>query len=394
MVVDTTIPLSLYIHVPWCIKKCPYCDFNSHTLRQALPEKEYIQALIKQLEELRASVQGRAIQSIFIGGGTPSLFAAQSYAELLQYISKNFQLSPTIEITLEANPGSVEQNKFQAYREIGINRLSLGVQSFQDSHLKKLGRIHSSDEAKRAITCVQQAGFTNFNIDIMFGLSQQTEKQALDDLQTALSFAPPHLSWYQLTLEPNTLFYKHPPSLPSDDYIVDMEHHGQALLSKHGLKRYEISAYTRNQPCQHNINYWQFGDYMGVGAGAHGKLTDLATGQIMRTSCYRNPKHYMATNKGFYQVKQSVPAGDIGFEYMLNALRLINGTQVNNFETTTRQSIHSLSKPIQRAIAAGLLEKSTKIIKPTAKGLQFLNDLTLYFLKVATMHEYSSPLHH
>lgn len=381
MNVESPIPLSLYIHFPWCVKKCPYCDFNSHGLNGKLPEQEYTQALIQQLSQSLQKVKNREIRSIFMGGGTPSLFSAKAISQVLDFLRTNANLCPDAEITLEANPGTVEQERFRSYRDIGINRISLGVQSFNDKQLKKLGRIHGADEAKAAIEKVIQAGFDNFNIDIMYGLVEQTTQEALNDLEIALSFSGPHLSWYQLTLEPNTYFYKHPPAIPAHDLLVEMEGQGRELLNHHGFHRYEISAYHKNRPCQHNLNYWQFGDYLGIGAGAHGKLTCTKTKQIIRTVCYKQPKQYMDRSLGFYQSQKAISHQDVSFEYMLNALRLVEGTDLHAFSKHTFQSLKEILNPLNKALEKKLIFPFEQILRPTPLGLDFLNDLTLYFLQ-------------
>lgn len=372
--------LSLYIHFPWCVKKCPYCDFNSHALKDSLPEQEYIEALSKQLEIEIPLIGEREIKSIFMGGGTPSLFSGNSIALLLDFIRTHLKLSPNIEITLEANPGTVEQKRFQAYFDAGINRISLGVQSFDPLQLKKLGRIHSSDEARLAIEALQRAGFENFNIDLMYGLPEQTLEEALKDLEIALSFAPPHLSWYQLTLEPNTYFHRFPPPLPPDEFIAEIEDSGRALIQQQGLSRYEISAYSKNNACKHNMNYWQFGDYIGIGAGAHGKRTDVNTAKIYRTQCFKHPTQYLDKNLSFYQKDYSIPENEIAFEYMLNTLRLIHGTPISNFSKHTFLELDAIEAQLKSAHEKNLILPFSTTLQATELGLQFLNDLTLLFI--------------
>lgn len=378
--VSELIPISLYIHFPWCVKKCPYCDFNSHTLRNDLPEQQYIDTLIEQLTQALPVLGHRVLQSIFLGGGTPSLFSGQAFARLLNFIHKNLRVVDNIEVTLEANPGTVERSRFESYYQAGINRISLGVQSFDEGQLKRLGRIHNGDEAKRAIEAVERAGFTNFNIDLMYGLPEQTIEHALDDLQTALSFAPPHLSWYQLTLEPNTYFYKFPPPLPHDEFLVDIEEQGRAYLRSEGLERYEISAYSKQKKCKHNLNYWQFGDYLGIGAGAHGKLTDVKNKEITRTVCYKTPKQYMEKTPHFYQSQTFIPKDEIVFEYMLNSLRLVEGVPIEDFSQRTFKSFNEINKTLKQALDKKLIFPFEKRLQPTELGLQFLNDLTLLFM--------------
>ena len=287
-------PLSLYIHVPWCVRKCPYCDFNSHESKGELPEQQYIETLLEDLKADSSYIQGRKIHSIFIGGGTPSLFSAEAYQRLFEEIQTLVPFADNIEITLEANPGTVEQGRFAEYRRIGINRLSIGIQSFDAEKLEALGRIHSNDEAIHAAEQAREAGFDNFNLDLMFGLPEQSTREALNDLKTAITLKPAHISWYQLTLEPNTVFHRYPPALPEDDLIFTMQETGQALLASHGYQHYETSAYTKEgHACQHNLNYWRFGDYLGIGAGAHGKITLPEQNQIIRTRKSRQPDHYL-----------------------------------------------------------------------------------------------------
>lgn len=378
---STSIPLSCYIHTPWCIKKCPYCDFNSHALSTNLPEEAYIQALIEDLKESIPQAQGRPLQSIFIGGGTPSLLSAAAYARLFNAMRHNYEWADDIEITLEANPGTVEQARFQDYYAIGINRISLGIQSFNDAQLKILGRIHGSDEAKRAIDAVTNAGFARFNVDLMFGLPNQSTNEALTDLTTALSFNPTHLSWYQLTLEPNTYFYRHPPKLPHDETIWEMTVEGRKMLEKNGLLQYEISAYSQEQQqCRHNLNYWQFGDYIGVGAGAHGKITNLSTQKITRYSKYKNPRDYLDNQKLFTEQEKEITSQELPFEFMLNALRLNKSVVLNLFTERTGLPIETLSPYLKKAISEGYLLENNGIITRTELGHYHLNSLLEIFI--------------
>ena len=287
----TPIPLSLYIHIPWCVKKCPYCDFNSHEARNEIPEEKYLKALTQDLESELPNIWGRSIESVFIGGGTPSLFSAKGIDQLLANLRERLPIRSNTEITLEANPGTFEQERFSAYREAGINRLSIGVQSFNENHLKRLGRIHGATEAIKAAEIARKAGFVNFNLDLMFGLPEQSVDQALEDLKIAIEAGPTHISWYQLTIEENTLFHHAPPILPDDELMWEMQQKGQALLESSGYMQYEVSAYSQiNKQCQHNINYWEFGDYLGIGAGAHGKLS-MPDGEISRHTKYRHPRN-------------------------------------------------------------------------------------------------------
>ncbi|MFC3679173.1 radical SAM family heme chaperone HemW [Bacterioplanoides pacificum] len=373
-------PLSLYIHVPWCIRKCPYCDFNSHKADDNLPERQYVDALIADLEQDKHWLQGRPLQSIFIGGGTPSLLSARAYEKLFRELRQRLTFADDIEITLEANPGTFEAKKFAAYRSLGINRLSIGVQSFNPGHLQQLGRVHDSEQAKTAISKARKAGFDNFNIDLMHGLPGQTVGQALHDLRTALAFEPQHLSWYQLTIEPNTEFYKRPPLLPQDDTLWDIQEAGLALLAEHGFEHYEISAFCQpGRASRHNLNYWQFGDYLGIGAGAHGKITLADANTILRTHKTRLPKDYLAPDKAFLAGKQTIDPDDIGLECLMNALRLRQGIRVEDFEARTGLTLAAVAEPLQRAQQLGLLQLD-KGIRATEKGQQYLNELLALFL--------------
>ena len=376
-------PLSVYIHIPWCIRKCPYCDFNSHTAHQTLPEHAYVQALLTDLQHELVWVQGRSIDSIFFGGGTPSLLSVEAYRTLFDGLKEHLTFSPNIEITLEANPSTFEIEKFAGYRALGINRLSIGVQSFQNNYLKTLGRIHDGEQAQRALMQAQAVGFNNFNVDLMYGLPEQTLEDALLDLQQALTFNPTHLSWYQLTIEPNTEFYKRPPSLPEDDHIWDIQEAGLALLQRHGFQHYEISAHAQPQhQARHNVNYWQFGDYLGIGAGAHGKITQQATGQVFRTQKTRLPEHYMErmlTDHIYTQQQANIAPEEIGLECLMNALRLKQGISVQAFTERTGLTLDSVAQPIQQAQQLGLLAVDESIYA-TEKGQQYLNNLLALFL--------------
>lgn len=373
-------PLSLYVHVPWCIRKCPYCDFNSHKAADTLPEEEYIQALIADLDHDLPWVQGREIKSIFFGGGTPSLLSANAYEQFFKEINKRLRFADDIEITLEANPGTFEAKKFSDYRKLGINRLSIGIQSFQPSHLEKLGRVHDRDQALKAIKKAKKAGFDNFNLDLMHGLPGQTLEQAMDDLKTALSFQPNHLSWYQLTIEPNTEFYKRPPVLPEDDTLWDIQEAGFQLLAEHGFEHYEISAFCQpGKASQHNLNYWQFGDYLGIGAGAHGKVTLADANTILRTHKTRLPKDYLNPDKNFLAGKQTIDPEDIGLECLMNGLRLRQGISVEQFEAYTGLTLASVAEPISKGQQLGLLAVDKRIYA-TEKGQQYLNEVLALFL--------------
>ncbi|MFI0398177.1 MAG: radical SAM family heme chaperone HemW [Thiolinea sp.] len=377
------IPLALYIHLPWCIRKCPYCDFNSHHAPNHLPEKQYVQALLNDLAQELPYIWGRRLESIFIGGGTPSLFSAESMDELISGIRALLPFRPNLEITLEANPGTFEQEKFNGFREAGINRLSVGIQSFNPQHLQALGRVHNQAEALKAAEVARYAGFNNFNLDLMFGLPQQSLEQALADLQQAIDLQPTHLSWYQLTLEPNTLFYKHPPVLPDDDLLVDMQYAGQALLQQAGYTQYEVSAYAQaGRECRHNLNYWQFGDYLGIGAGAHGKITDPFK-QVIRHQKYRQPTQYLQqTELGQARSEtQTLTAADLKFEFMLNALRLKSGFDLELFAERTGLSIETLQAPLELAAQKGWLTINQNHIQTTELGWQFLNTVIQLFLE-------------
>jgi len=379
-------PLSLYIHTPWCIRKCPYCDFNSHQIsKDELPEEAYLSQLVDDLKKDNSWTQNRPIQSIFIGGGTPSLLSDKFYDRLLNEISKQHRLADSIEITMEANPGAVEASRFEGYFKAGINRLSVGVQSFQDTQLKALGRIHSSDNAIKAVEILRNAGFSNFNIDLMHGLPDQSLKDALHDLNTAIQLAPTHLSWYQLTIEPNTEFFSKPPQLPEEEILCDIIEAGQARLNEAGYKQYEVSAYAKdNQQSQHNLNYWQFGDYLAIGAGAHGKITQT-NGEIFRYRKVRQPNHYLdPTRLSTTAAIEPIEQDDLPLEFLMNTLRLTEGFSIDLYHATTGLSPESFIKDIEKAISEGLLEKvgreKKEIIRPTLKGRMYLNELLERFL--------------
>ncbi len=374
-------PLSLYIHIPWCVKKCPYCDFNSHEARAVLPEKEYIAALVRDLEMALPQIWGRKIYTVFFGGGTPSLLSGEGVAEILRQVRMLLPLAGDAEITLEANPGTVEAAKFAAYRDAGVNRLSMGIQSFNDGHLKALGRIHTADEARAAIAIAQQY-FDNINLDLMYALPEQTLSQAMLDVKTALSFSPQHLSAYHLTLEPNTLFYRNPPSLPDDDASCDMQEGIGALLAAHGYQHYETSAFAQpNRRSKHNLNYWKFGDYLGIGAGAHSKLS--FPNKIIRQARYKQPQAYMqqVALGNPIQTENEVALDELGFEFMMNALRLNQGFDSNLFEERTSLTLLTMRRELETAEKRGLLFRDHKKIAPTIQGRLFLNDLLQIFLR-------------
>lgn len=373
-------PLSLYVHIPWCVKKCPYCDFNSHVAGQTLPETEYVSALLRDLDFQLDHAQGRSLHSIFIGGGTPSLFSAKAIAELLTGIELRIPFEQGIEITLEANPGTVEQNKFVGFYVAGVNRLSIGVQSFNDQHLKNLGRIHGRHEAINAAATAINAGFTNFNIDLMHGLSGQNDEQALTDLKQAIQLGATHISWYQLTIEPNTVFFNTPPTIPDDDQLADIQSAGESLLASQGFAQYEVSAYSTNQQAsRHNMNYWTFGDYIGIGAGAHGKITDLNKLSITRQWQTRNPKDYLAKGHDFSAGQKTIATDDIPLEFMMNALRLNQPLHLDLFHQRTGLSLAIIEPNLQQLANKGLLEYSKQHITTTSLGRRFLNELLAEF---------------
>ena len=378
-------PLALYIHFPWCEKKCPYCDFNSHQIKEGatgFDEDRYIKALIADLETELPRIWGRQVHSIFIGGGTPSLLSAKGMDTLLSAIRARINLEPDAEITMEANPGSVEAEKFAGFAKAGINRVSLGIQSFQDAQLKALGRIHNGEEAKRAIA-IALAHFKSVNLDLMYGLPMQTVEDAKQDVETALSFNTSHLSLYNLTLEPNTYFANFPPKLPNEDVVDAIFEQNLNLLSKAGYKRYEVSAYAKpGMECKHNLNYWRFGDYIGIGAGAHGKISfpDKITRQVRE----RHPETYMQSmeTKGNALVEsKEVPVTDLPFEFMLNTLRLTDGVATNTFTERTGLPLNVISKGLDEATKKGLLDSNPSLLKGTTQGLRYLNNLQEIFLE-------------
>ncbi|WP_051087856.1 radical SAM family heme chaperone HemW [Endozoicomonas elysicola] len=380
-------PLSLYIHVPWCVKKCPYCDFNSHRATGDIPEEAYVNALLHDFQNEVESTQGRSIHSIFIGGGTPSLLTANAYQRLFKGLQAQVKFSDDIEITMEANPGTYEHDRFQAYLDVGVNRLSLGVQSFQDDKLAALGRIHCADEARQAVASITSSGFNNINIDLMHGLPGQSPDDALYDLKQAIDLQPAHISWYQLTIEPNTVFYSKTPVLPPDDTLWDIQETGQALLASAGFKQYEISAYSQpGRGSKHNLNYWQFGDYIGIGAGAHGKLTNLSTGQIYRNWKTRMPADYLAADNyishAFEAGRRVLEVDELPIEFMMNVLRLHEGVDARLYAERTGQALDGISRQLKLAQQKSLLEpiaSESNRLNPTPTGRLFLNDLLELF---------------
>lgn len=377
-------PLALYIHIPWCIRKCPYCDFNSHALRGDIPEQEYIKALLADLTRESVAAQGREISSIFIGGGTPSLLSAKGIAEILHGANNIINFAKHIEITMEANPGTFEQARFSGFKAAGVNRLSIGVQSFNDSHLAQLGRIHSAGDAKQAIESAMKIGFDHLNIDLMHGLADQTLTQAMQDLTSAIELGSDHLSWYQLTIEPNTEFHARPPVLPDLDVLWDIQQQGQQLIAAAGFEQYEISAYAKpNSQAQHNLNYWQFGDYIGIGAGAHGKVSLIDSQQqlleIRRRWKQRSPKAYL-THIDPLGGQSTLSADELPFEFMMNALRLKEGVPTHYYQARTGQPLAQVEQALQHAQAKGLLTFDQRIA-PSQQGALFLNDLLEYFIE-------------
>lgn len=372
-------PYSLYIHIPWCIRKCPYCDFNSHKSPERLPESDYIDALLEDLKEDLSRFLVKELTSIFIGGGTPSLFSGESFFSLFTQLKKHLSFAKDIEITLEANPGTVEQQRFTEYRQAGINRLSLGIQSFNPTHLKALGRIHDDKQAHKAIEAARNAGFDNLNLDLMHGLPQQSFKEGLQDLKTALSHEPEHLSWYQLTIEPNTVFYKEKPPLPSEDEAWQLEERGFNELEKNGFNRYEISAFAKEgRHAQHNLNYWLYGDYLGIGAGAHGKHT--TSEGVVRTQKHRQPKDYLTPTKPFLSALDVIAAEELPFEFMLNATRLEQPIPLDLFNQTTGLDLQLLLPKLGLAQTKKLVTLTNSHWQVTPLGRRFTNDLQALFL--------------
>ena len=380
-------PLALYVHIPWCIRKCPYCDFNSHQANDEVPEADYVAALRADLEQDLPLVQGRKLTSIFFGGGTPSIFSAKAIEQILQDAEQLVGFDDDIEITLEANPGTFEQERFIGFRQAGVNRLSIGIQSFNDTQLTLLGRVHGRNEALRAVEMARAAGFDNINLDLMHGLPQQSVADAQADLQQAILLAPEHVSWYQLTIEQNTVFYSSPPRLPDEEILADIQDEGIALLAQAGYRQYEVSAYAQpGRQARHNINYWQFGDYLGIGAGAHGKITLPTQAHIMRLWKTRLPKHYLQSRD---RITQSIcghsnayaGGGEIlqqtslPLEFLLNGLRLVDGVPVDYFHQRTGLPLNALEPQWSELMQKGLVQLDQGVIKTTALGQRFLNNV-------------------
>ena len=375
------LPLALYVHLPWCVRKCPYCDFNSHEIKNgSFPERDYVDAVVRDLEFSAGCLGGRKPVSVFLGGGTPSLMSVAGIGALLEAVDAVSGLAAGTEITLEANPGTADSRRFAGYRALGVNRLSIGVQSFDDGKLAALGRIHDAGEARAAFAMAVEAGFTNINIDLMYGLPGQTVQDALSDLARAVSLEPAHISWYQLTIEPNTVFHAQPPPLPDDDLTWEMQDRGGDYLAQHGYRRYEVSAWSRpGSACRHNLNYWEFGDYLGVGAGAHGKLSN---GTITRQSRLRVPQSYMraAGSAAVLATRKTLSEQDCILEFMLNALRLQDGVPLSSFSARTGLAPDTIGAQVDAARSDGLLEQEPTLLQATEKGARYLNDLLQYFM--------------
>jgi putative oxygen-independent coproporphyrinogen III oxidase len=385
----TAASLALYVHMPWCVRKCPYCDFNSHQLKSAQPDVSYIDALLRDFDLEAPRLAGRRIDTVFFGGGTPSLFQPEQFATLLRSLRQRIAFADDAEITMEANPGTIERGSFAGYAQAGINRVSLGAQSFDPDALKLLGRIHSADDTHRAVEELRAAKLGNFNLDLMYALPQQTLQAALTDVRTALSLGPAHISYYQLTLEPGTVFHARPPPLPDDDAAWQIQSAGQKLLADAGYIQYEVSAYAKEGlRCRHNLNYWLFGDYLGLGAGAHGKLSMEMPGRIMRTTKPKQPREYQdqirlaAAAKSTKTVGEAayIPVAELPFEFMLNALRLNAGFERDGYRQRTGLELEQIAESLMKAQNRGLLEEHAGGWRPTPLGLRFLNDLQASFL--------------
>ena len=375
------IPLALYVHLPWCVRKCPYCDFNSHEIKGgSFPEREYVDAVVRDIKFSADLFQGRKLESVFLGGGTPSLMSASGISAILEAVDAVSGLCAGTEITLEANPGAADSRRFAGYRNLGVNRLSIGAQSFDNHKLAAIGRIHDAGEARAAVAAAAGAGFANINIDLMYGLPGQSPQEALSDLTAAVSLEPAHISWYQLTIEPNTVFHAKPPPLPGDDLTWEMQTRGADYLAGQGYRQYEVSAWSRpGSECRHNLNYWEFGDYIGVGAGAHGKISN---GTVTRQSRLRVPHSYMraAGSDAAIAAQRTLDEQDCILEFMLNALRLKNGVPLSCFSARTGLAPELVQEQIDAARADGLLDQEPALLKATEKGARYLNDLLQYFM--------------
>ena len=368
------IPLSLYVHIPWCEKKCPYCDFNSHILLKSIPEKDYVASLFKDIDEDKNLTSGRKIKTIFFGGGTPSLFSASSIEKIIEYVDKSFGIDSNAEITLESNPSSSEKEKFKNFLKAGVNRISIGAQSFNDSHLEKLGRLHKGEDAISAVKAAKSAGFKNINIDLMHGLPQQSVNEAKNDLTIGINLGINHISWYQLTIEPNTEFYSRPPALPCADELAEIYDSGMTLLANEDFKQYEVSAFTNNGKMSlHNLNYWSFGDYIGVGAGAHGKIT-LTDNQIIRTKKIKMPGTYM-TKPQCRKLSKPIFISELATEFMMNALRLKNGVPIDYFEKRTGLTYEEIEQKLLDLQSKGLIALDKKRLQTSELGYRFLNSI-------------------
>jgi oxygen-independent coproporphyrinogen-3 oxidase len=376
-------PLSLYVHLPWCARKCPYCDFNSHALRGELEEARYVDALLADLDADLPRVQERPVRSVFIGGGTPSLFSEQAVGRLLEGVRARLRVHASAEITLEANPGAVDSQRLRGFVRAGVTRLSVGVQSFEDSMLRGIGRIHDAGAARDAVEAALASGASRVNVDLMFGLPGQSVAQAAADVDVALRMGVEHLSWYQLTVEPNTAFHRQPPPLPDDEVSVAMHEAGMEMLANAGLERYEVSAFARpSARCRHNLNYWRFGDYLGIGAGAHGKITMVGDRAVVRTAKLRHPARFQSAAAAGDALAHArrVATGELPFEFMLNALRLTRGFEESLFPAVTGLPLRLIASELSRCVSLGLLERRAARIVPTALGRRFLNDLVAHFL--------------
>ncbi|HXS19822.1 MAG TPA: radical SAM family heme chaperone HemW [Steroidobacteraceae bacterium] len=393
-----TPPLALYVHFPWCVRKCPYCDFNSHALHGELEERRYVEALQRDLEAQAPEASGREVISIFLGGGTPSLFSPHAVACVLESARRHLTLAVDLEVTLEANPGTIERGRFTEYRAAGVNRVSLGAQSFDDARLAALGRIHCAEETRRAAAELHAAGLDNFNIDLMYGLPGQDVGAALHDVEEALALGPSHLSHYQLTIEAGTVFAGRPPPLPSDETTDEMLDACRGPLQRVGFEQYEISAYAvAGRRCRHNRNYWLFGDYLGIGAGAHGKLSLPLAGEVVRTTQVREPRRYISSAGRATFTRTAVPAGELPFEFMLNALRLVDGFDVPTFTARTGLTWEAVAGTMADLVEEGLIVASGACYRASPRGLRFLNDVLLRFVteipKRAGQSELSTALH-